>query len=48
MFTIQFNDGRTYHDVPSGEARMWLIISTEAIGCNVYKVGGSGMPLCFI
>ena len=48
MFIVQFNDGRTLHNVPQGEARMWLLLSTEVISCNVYAAQGSGTPLCFI
>ena len=47
MFTIQFNNGRLLTGVPSGEARMWLFLSINAISCNVYAPGG-GTALCYI
>jgi len=48
MFTVLFNDGRLLHNVPEGEAKIWLMLSFEAINCNVFRIGGSGLPLCFI
>ena len=47
-YIIQFNDGRTLHNIPQGEARMWLLLSIEGISCNVYAAQGSGMPLCYL
>lgn len=48
MFTVQFNDGRVLSNIPSGEARMWLLLSIEAISCNVYHTCGSGAAVCYI
>lgn len=39
MYIVQFNDGRTMV-VPSGEAKMWALLSWELISCNVYHFSG--------
>ncbi len=47
MYIVQFNNGDVM-TVPSGEAKMWIMLSTWAINCNVYEKGGSGVPLCML
>lgn len=47
MYIVQFNDGRLLQ-VPSGEAKMWALLSWELISCNVYHANGGSTQALYV